>query len=249
MIRDLGRRRGRERRGLALAEGVRLVEEALAAGHAAAWRRRSHPRWKVLRAGTSLKSDARRRPGAGRGGERRRARGPGRHGASAGRRRGDRAPALAPRGHPGAPGLARSWCWTRCRTRATSAPCSARPSASGARASSRSRGPRSSPIPRWCAGAWGRSSGCPRWPSDPEEFLAWAREHGDRDLGHRRGRRAARAERAARGLALRWRSWLETRAPVSAARYRAPPSRRVAIRLAAGSRVAQRGGRRGHPAS
>ena len=30
-IRDLGRRRGRERRGLALAEGVRLVEEALAA--------------------------------------------------------------------------------------------------------------------------------------------------------------------------------------------------------------------------
>jgi RNA methyltransferase, TrmH family len=32
MIRDLGRRRGRERRSLALAEGVRLVEEALAAG-------------------------------------------------------------------------------------------------------------------------------------------------------------------------------------------------------------------------
>jgi len=31
MIRDLHRRRGRERRGLALAEGVRLVEEALAA--------------------------------------------------------------------------------------------------------------------------------------------------------------------------------------------------------------------------
>ena len=31
-IRDLHRRRGRERRGLALAEGVRLVEEALAAG-------------------------------------------------------------------------------------------------------------------------------------------------------------------------------------------------------------------------
>ena len=31
-IRDLARRRGRERRGLALAEGVRLVEEALAAG-------------------------------------------------------------------------------------------------------------------------------------------------------------------------------------------------------------------------
>ncbi|MCU0620903.1 MAG: RNA methyltransferase [Gemmatimonadales bacterium] len=32
VIRDLHRRRGRERRGLALAEGVRLVEEALAAG-------------------------------------------------------------------------------------------------------------------------------------------------------------------------------------------------------------------------
>nr|MBA3497462.1 RNA methyltransferase [Gemmatimonadales bacterium] len=32
LIRDLARRRGRERRGLALAEGVRLVEEALAAG-------------------------------------------------------------------------------------------------------------------------------------------------------------------------------------------------------------------------
>lgn len=32
MIRDLGRRRGRERRGLALAEGVRLLEEALASG-------------------------------------------------------------------------------------------------------------------------------------------------------------------------------------------------------------------------
>ncbi len=32
MIRDLKRRRGRERRGLALAEGVRLVEEVLAAG-------------------------------------------------------------------------------------------------------------------------------------------------------------------------------------------------------------------------
>ncbi len=32
MIRDLHRRRGRERRGLALAEGVRLVEEALEAG-------------------------------------------------------------------------------------------------------------------------------------------------------------------------------------------------------------------------
>lgn len=31
-MRDLGRRRGRERRGLALAEGVRLVEEALLAG-------------------------------------------------------------------------------------------------------------------------------------------------------------------------------------------------------------------------
>jgi TrmH family RNA methyltransferase len=31
-IRDLARQRGRERRGLALAEGVRLVEEALAAG-------------------------------------------------------------------------------------------------------------------------------------------------------------------------------------------------------------------------
>ena len=32
LIRDLHRRRGRERRGLALAEGVRLIEEALAAG-------------------------------------------------------------------------------------------------------------------------------------------------------------------------------------------------------------------------
>jgi TrmH family RNA methyltransferase len=32
MIRDLARRRGRERRGLALAEGIRLVEEVLAAG-------------------------------------------------------------------------------------------------------------------------------------------------------------------------------------------------------------------------
>jgi TrmH family RNA methyltransferase len=32
LVRDLHRRRGRERRGLALAEGVRLVEEALAAG-------------------------------------------------------------------------------------------------------------------------------------------------------------------------------------------------------------------------
>jgi TrmH family RNA methyltransferase len=32
LIRDLHRRRGRERRGLALAEGVRLVEEALASG-------------------------------------------------------------------------------------------------------------------------------------------------------------------------------------------------------------------------
>src|ERR671921_304341 len=32
LIRDLHRRRGRERRGLALAEGVRLVEEALATG-------------------------------------------------------------------------------------------------------------------------------------------------------------------------------------------------------------------------
>jgi TrmH family RNA methyltransferase len=32
VIRDLARRRGRERRGLALAEGVRLVEEAVAAG-------------------------------------------------------------------------------------------------------------------------------------------------------------------------------------------------------------------------
>jgi TrmH family RNA methyltransferase len=32
LIRDLRRRRGRERRGLALAEGVRLVEEALAGG-------------------------------------------------------------------------------------------------------------------------------------------------------------------------------------------------------------------------
>ena len=31
-IRDLRRRKARERRGLALAEGVRLVEEALAAG-------------------------------------------------------------------------------------------------------------------------------------------------------------------------------------------------------------------------
>ena len=31
-IRDLARRRGRERRGLALAEGIRLVEEAIAAG-------------------------------------------------------------------------------------------------------------------------------------------------------------------------------------------------------------------------
>ncbi|MBA3658573.1 MAG: RNA methyltransferase [Gemmatimonadales bacterium] len=31
VIRDLGRRRGRERRGLTLAEGVRLVEEAIAA--------------------------------------------------------------------------------------------------------------------------------------------------------------------------------------------------------------------------
>ena len=39
MIRDLHRRRGRERRGLALAEGVRLVEEALDAGPAAARRR------------------------------------------------------------------------------------------------------------------------------------------------------------------------------------------------------------------
>src|SRR5687768_18058784 len=32
LVRDLRLRRGRERRGLALAEGVRLVEEALAAG-------------------------------------------------------------------------------------------------------------------------------------------------------------------------------------------------------------------------
>ena len=33
-IRDLHRRKGRERRGLALAEGVRLVEEMLGAGAA-----------------------------------------------------------------------------------------------------------------------------------------------------------------------------------------------------------------------
>src|ERR1043166_6619983 len=32
LVRDLRLRRGRERRGLALAEGIRLVEEALAAG-------------------------------------------------------------------------------------------------------------------------------------------------------------------------------------------------------------------------
>ena len=40
LIRDLHRRRGRERRGLALAEGVRLVEEALAGRHTDAGRGR-----------------------------------------------------------------------------------------------------------------------------------------------------------------------------------------------------------------
>jgi RNA methyltransferase, TrmH family len=55
LIRDLGRRRGRERRSLALAEGVRLVEEALAAGvpfHGAA----VSPALEATTRGTALKS-------------------------------------------------------------------------------------------------------------------------------------------------------------------------------------------------
>jgi TrmH family RNA methyltransferase len=54
-IRDLTRRRGRERRGLALAEGVRLVEEALAVGipvHGAA----VSPALEGTRRGSALKS-------------------------------------------------------------------------------------------------------------------------------------------------------------------------------------------------
>ena len=55
LIRDLRRRRGRERRGLALAEGVRLVEEALASavtlrGAAASPALESTTRGKALKA-------------------------------------------------------------------------------------------------------------------------------------------------------------------------------------------------------
>jgi TrmH family RNA methyltransferase len=56
IIRDLGRKRGRERRGLTLAEGVRLVEEAVAAGiplHGAA----VSPALETTARGHSLKSD------------------------------------------------------------------------------------------------------------------------------------------------------------------------------------------------
>ena len=55
IIRDLGRKRGRERRGLTLAEGVRLVEEAIAAGialHGAA----VSPALETTARGHSLKS-------------------------------------------------------------------------------------------------------------------------------------------------------------------------------------------------
>ncbi|MBA3260417.1 MAG: RNA methyltransferase [Gemmatimonadales bacterium] len=60
MIRDLARRRARERRGLALAEGVRLVEEALAAGIALRGAAVS-PALEATTRGRSLKSELSRR--------------------------------------------------------------------------------------------------------------------------------------------------------------------------------------------
>ncbi|MBA3554029.1 MAG: RNA methyltransferase [Gemmatimonadales bacterium] len=59
-IRDLARRRGRERRGLTLAEGVRLVEEALAAGIAVRGAAVS-PALEATTRGRSLKSELSRR--------------------------------------------------------------------------------------------------------------------------------------------------------------------------------------------
>ncbi len=54
-IRDLGRRRGRARRGLALAEGVRLVEEAVAAG-IELWGAAVSPALEATARGRALKS-------------------------------------------------------------------------------------------------------------------------------------------------------------------------------------------------
>ena len=129
MIRDLHRRRGRERRGLALAEGVRLVEEALAAelplrGAAIS------PALEATTRGRALKSALERRGRADRAHERERARRARRHGAPPGcGGRGGAAP-LDDGGHPGGARVGRSSCSTAYRIPATSAPSCARRSVS-----------------------------------------------------------------------------------------------------------------------
>ena len=150
----------------------------------------------------------------------------------------------------GGAGLAGAGAGRRCRIRATSAPCSAPRSGSAPRASSRSRERRSSPIRRWCAGAWARSSGCPAVAA-----RRWRRiSRGPRARGietwvtaadgaaDRAGRRARRLGTTV-GLVL----GNEGAGVSSALGVRRQPPGRYPARSR--RRVAQRGGRRGHPAS
>ena len=175
-IRDLARRRGRERRGLALAEGIRLVEEALAAGtpvHGAA----VSPALEGTPRGQALKLALRRRR------------------VRLVEVRPAELDALADTEHPqGVVAVVepRIWsldesgrcrarsCWfsMRCRTRATSARCSARRSGWAPPVSWPSRARPSSPIRKSCAEAWARPSGCLRSPAEAGALLAWAEARG-----------------------------------------------------------------------
>ena len=247
LIRDLHRRRGRERRGLALAEGVRLVEEALATAI-------TDPRRRcVAGAGSYHPGEGAQSRAAGEG--RSRWRTVSEH----------ELDELADTEHPqGIVAVVEPKEWTLADirltarrhgpgarrgagSRATWAPCSAPPWASGPPAWWRSRAPPISPIPRSSGVAWARASACRRFPRRPRSWWrgpgSSGREIWVADVAGETCGPVASTHRAAAPVLL---------VVGNEGRRRRPDhgcGRRPADRHQAGSRVgiAQRGGCRRHP--
>ena len=196
-------------------------------------RGRGARRWKVLPAArrSRARSSARGVPLVER--ERRRARGPGRHRAAAGRRGGGRAARVALEDMRPAPGRSVAGAGRGAGPRQRGHHPADRARARRRRAWWRSRARPTCTTPRCCAAAWARCSGCPRWPPTPDALLAWATAPGvETWVTAADGEPLERGRRRGAEPRSRW-SWA-TRARGSAPRCRRRRSRRVAIPLGPG---------------
>ena len=195
LIRDLRLRRGRERRGLALAEGVRLVEEALSAGvgvrHAAV--SPGAGRYSAGR-GTQNGADVGRRAAVQSG--RPRARRARRHRASPGGHRRHRAAALVARRPSPRARATSSWCWTPCRIPGNVGAIARTALGLGAHGLIALKGTAELTNPKVLRGSMGALFRLPSISSTDDECLGWLKRVGWRSLGHRQRRRASPAASA-----------------------------------------------------